>query len=73
MITPNKTIPFKESVIFKMLSILNEDFEEISLIDLYKKTKRKFLWIDEFIYSVDVLYVLGKVELDLELGKISKC
>lgn len=43
MITPSKTIPFKDSVIFKMISILEEDFEEIPLVDLYKKTKKKFL------------------------------
>ncbi|MFA0302211.1 MULTISPECIES: hypothetical protein [unclassified Vibrio] len=29
--------------------------------------------MDEFIYSIDVLYVLGKIELDLELGKVIKC
>ncbi|MFT4805716.1 MAG: hypothetical protein ACI9YE_002939 [Psychroserpens sp.] len=73
MITPSKTIPFKDSMIFKMTSILDEDFEEIQLVELYKKTKKKFIGIDEFIYSIDVLYILGKIDLNLELGKIKKC
>lgn len=73
MITPSKTISFKESVIFKMSFILDVDFDEITLVDLYKITKKKFLGTDEFIYSVDVLYILGKIEMDLDIGKIKKC
>ncbi len=73
MITPSKTILFKDSIIFKMTSILDEDFEDIPLVDLYKKTKKKFIGIDEFIYSIDALYILGKIDLDLELGKVRKC
>jgi hypothetical protein len=73
MITPNKAIPFKESIIFKMLSILDEDFEEMTVVELYNKTKNKFIEIDEFIYSIDTLYVLGKIELNLEQGIIKKC
>lgn len=73
MITPSKTIPFKDSMIFKMTSILDEDFDEIPLVDLYKKTKKKFIGIDEFIYSIDALYILGKIDMNLEIGKIKKC
>jgi hypothetical protein len=56
-----------------MTYILDLDFDEISLVDLYKITKKKFYGADEFIYSIDVLYVLGKIEIDLEIGKIRKC
>lgn len=73
MITPSKTISFKDSITFKMLHILDMQFEEISIGELYKKTKGKFLGLDEFIFSLDVLYVLGEIEVDLELGKINKC
>jgi len=73
MITPSKTISFKESVAFKMTYILDVDFDEISLIDLYKLTKKKFGGIEEFIYSIDALYVLGKIDMDLEIGKVKKC
>jgi hypothetical protein len=73
MITPNKAIPFKESLIFKMTSILDEDFDDVLLTELYRKTKSNFSGIDEFIYSLDVLYLLGKIELDIEFGKVKKC
>ncbi len=39
MITPSKTIPFKDSIVFKMTIILDDDFDEIPLIDLYNKKK----------------------------------
>lgn len=73
MITPGKTISFKESIVFKMMFILNENFEETSLVELYKKTKSMFLGLDEFIYALDALYVLGKIEMDVALGKVKKC
>jgi hypothetical protein len=73
MITPSKTIPFKDSVIFKMTYILDVEFEDASLAELYKNTKGKFLGLDEFIYAIDILYVLGKVDVNLDLGRIRKC
>lgn len=73
MITPNKAISFKNSIIFKMTYLLDEDFDQVLLTDLYKITKRKFEGIDEFIYSINTLYVLGKIDLDLQTGKINKC
>ncbi|ATY78316.1 ABC-three component system middle component 7 [Aeromonas veronii] len=73
MITPNKSIPLKDSIIFKMLSILEKNFETMTLIELYQNTKSEFIEIDEFIYSIDALYVLGKIELNIEQGIIKKC
>lgn len=73
MITPSKTIPFKDSIAFKMTYILDEEFEEIPVVELYKKTKRKFLGLNEYIYALDVLYVLGRIDIDIELGKVKKC
>ncbi|KYN87437.1 hypothetical protein ATY36_03475 [Vibrio cidicii] len=73
MITPSKTISFKDSITFKMLYILDMQFEEIPIGELYKNTKRKFIGLDEFIFSLDVLYILGEIDVDLDLGKIKKC
>lgn len=73
MITPSKTISFKDSVVFKMMYILDEQFDEISVVELYKNTKRKFLGLNEFIYALDVLYVLGIIDMDSELGKVKRC
>ncbi|WP_299492355.1 ABC-three component system middle component 7 [uncultured Shewanella sp.] len=73
MITPSKTIPLKESIIFKMTYILDVEFEETSLSEIYKKTKAKFIDLEEFIYAIDILFVLGKIEVNLDLGKVKKC
>lgn len=67
MIYPNKTIALKDSIIYKMIVILETQVNsEISLLDLYSKTKNNFTNIDEFIYSLDVLYILNKIEVDFK-------
>lgn len=72
MILPNKSIPLKKAVIYKMLVILDLDFDEITIADLYSKTKSKFTSMDEFVYSIDVLHVLDKIMID-EFGLVKKC
>ncbi|PTP93877.1 ABC-three component system middle component 7 [Vibrio splendidus] len=69
MILPNKSLPFKKTIVFKMVYILEADFDEITVSDLYKKTKSKFDNLDEFVCALDVLYVLDKVEIN-EIGII---
>nr|WP_299036318.1 ABC-three component system middle component 7 [uncultured Tenacibaculum sp.] len=65
MIYPNKHITFEESIIFKMISILENSSEyEVDIHELFKRTKKKFKNADEFIYSLDVLYVLDMIEVD---------
>ena len=73
MITPNKTTPFKESITYKMTYILDENFEQLALIDIYKNTKNKFDDIAEFILAIDVLYILDKIDIDKNTGNIIKC
>ncbi len=71
MIYPNKNIQFEESIIFKMLHILEFNFQgPISVVDLYTHLKSKFDNIDEFIYSLDILYVMDIIELDFEKNTI---
>ncbi|WP_313652950.1 ABC-three component system middle component 7 [Pantoea sp.] len=72
MIVPNKSIPLKNSIIYKMLVVLEEKFDVIDLIDLYDRVSVSFSNLDEFVYSLDVLYILGKIEL-IEGRRIKKC
>ncbi|HAU5564065.1 TPA: hypothetical protein JD264_09675 [Serratia fonticola] len=72
MIVPSKTIPLKDSIIFIMLVVLEEDFNIIDLVDLYDKVSGSFSNLDEFVYSLDVLFILDKIEL-IEGGRIKKC
>ena len=67
MIYPNKNIRFEESIIYKMISVLEEgEKSTINIHDLYNKTKTKFNNTDEFIISLDVLYALDMRNVDFE-------
>lgn len=67
MIYPNKHIAVEDSIIYKMLAILEaQEGYEMNIHDLYSKTKKKFNNADEFILSLDVLYVLDMIEVEFE-------
>ncbi|WP_085523866.1 ABC-three component system middle component 7 [Tuberibacillus sp. Marseille-P3662] len=71
MLVPNKAMSFKESVIGKVPIILNliKD-EDLSIHELFIKTQGHFEAIDEFIYSLDVLYLLNSIEVDFNKGVV---
>lgn len=72
MIYPNKHIKIEESIIYKMTALLEDDnIKVIGIIELYNKTKHKFSNIDEFIYSLDVLYLLDIINIDFDLELIT--
>jgi hypothetical protein len=71
MIYPNKHIRIEDSIIFKMIAILEvQNDSEMNIHDLYSKIKNKFSNTDEFILSLDVLYVLDMIEVDFNTETI---
>lgn len=71
MIYPNKNIRFEESIIYKMISILEQrERLTINIHELYNETKTRFNNTDEFIISLDVLYVLDMINVDFEKENI---
>ena len=71
MLYPNKHTQFEESIIFKMLHVLDfNSSNDINIIELYSKIKHKYNNIDEFIYSLDFLYVLDVIEIDFNTETI---
>jgi hypothetical protein len=71
MIYPNKNIRIEDSIIYKMIAILEVQNEsEMNIHDLYSKIKNKFSNTDEFILSLDVLYVLDMIEVDINTETI---
>ncbi|HCD1094141.1 ABC-three component system middle component 7 [Providencia rettgeri] len=73
MITPSKSISIEDSILYKMIIILETEFKEIKITDLYKKTSSKFSSLDEFVYSLDFLFILDKLILNPENGTVIKC
>lgn len=71
MIYPNKNIRFEESIIYKMIFILEQrEKSTINIHELYNETKEKFKSTDEFIISLDVLYALDMINVDFETENI---
>jgi len=73
MIVPNKITRFNESIIGKMvfiLKVLQERDNPIELEILYRETQEYFEEIDEFIVSLDVLYILNTIEVDFDKGVV---
>lgn len=66
MIYPNKHLRFEESILFKSLAILEASDESVGIHDLFGMTKNKFDNPDEFVYALDVLFILGMIEIDFE-------
>ena len=69
MIVPSKFTPFDKTVLAK-IGYLLIDVDEISLKDLYKQKINRFSDISEFIITIDVLYTLGKIELNMKTGMV---
>ncbi|MGP0578528.1 MULTISPECIES: ABC-three component system middle component 7 [Paenibacillus] len=72
MIIPNKVINYNDSIINKMLVLLTElSQSNFQIKELYFSTQNSFEEIDEFIYSLDVLYILNAIDVDFDKGVIS--
>jgi hypothetical protein len=69
MIYPNKLVRFNQSIVGKMLFVLDKlDSKNVNIQELYATTAEYFEDISEFLYSLDVLYLLDMIEYDPEKG-----
>ena len=64
MITPNKAVSIEESALGMTPAILRRGPEPIDLLSLYEVVHSEFDSIDQFLLALDVLYVIGSVDLD---------
>lgn len=72
MIVPNKVISFSESVIGKMPIILEYlSKQDMTVKELFFTTQDYFEEIDEFIYSLDVLFLLNAIKVDFDKGVVT--
>ncbi|WP_282035201.1 ABC-three component system middle component 7 [Metabacillus indicus] len=72
MIVPNKVIRFSESIIGKMTIILELiSKQEMTIKELFFTTQDYFEEIDEFIYSLDVLFLLDAINVDFAKGVVT--
>lgn len=64
---PNKITSLNESVIGKGVIILNIiSKQDLSIVDLYTKTKKTFPLFSDFIDTLDYLFAVNKIEMSKE-------
>ena len=69
---PSKIINYDESIIGKFSFILDEiSNKEINIYELFDKLKKKFNNVEEYLVTLEVLYLLNKIEI-LEDSEVIK-
>lgn len=70
MITPNKFIALDASILGKLDIILSEHPDQVGIRDLYREVAHRFDSADEFLLAIDVLFILGRIDLDFRTASI---
>lgn len=73
MIVPTKFTSLDESILGKSPAILMAFEKFVSIHDLYKLVEQDFEDAGEFLYAIDILYVLGSIQFDSKTGVVGKC
>ena len=64
MITPNKIVSLESSALGLTDIILDYGPGSIEVQHLYQKVENKFESIDQFLLTLDLLFVLGRIDVD---------
>lgn len=70
MLVPTKFTTLEESTIFKMRAILEYKQDGETIPDLLARTLGGFQDASEFLLAVDILYVLGALDVEASTGVI---
>lgn len=71
MITPNKFIPFQQSVLAKLYVVMEHRPGPISVKDLFDRVHNRFESLDQFILTLDVLFLLGRIDINFKSGIVT--
>lgn len=70
MIFPNKLKTYEESILSKLPIVLNIILEgKRDILEIYKLCENHFNEVQEYIYVLDILYILNKIKY-VEGGRI---
>ena len=64
MIAPNKILSLDESALGRVAIIMAEGPRAADLLTLYRNVASRFESLDQFLFALDVLFVLGRVNID---------
>ena len=71
MITPNKVITLRESALGRAPVVLGANASQANVASLYKEVRQEFESIDQFLLTIDMLYILGRIDVDLSTGALT--
>ena len=70
MLVPSKFTRLEESTLFRMKSIVSGRSNGETVQDVYHRTRNVFHDASEFLHALDILFVLGIVNVDADSGVI---
>lgn len=68
---PNKVVSIKKSILWKLPDIVECLRNNDNLIEAYHSAEKKIEDINEFLFSIDILYLLDMIEIDNTKGNYS--
>ena len=70
MITPNKVVPLSASVLGLLTHVLKAGPAPTQLADLFQQVGDKFESIDQFLLTLDVLFLLDRLTVNFSTERI---
>ena len=70
MITPNKVVSIEKSALGLVGVILDQGPDPLELVNLYQIVSKQFESIDQFLLAIDLLYVLGRIDVNFQTRTI---
>lgn len=65
---PNKVVSIKKSILWKLPDVVESIKNNTNLVEAYHSIEKKLEDINEFLFCVDILYLLDMIEIDDEKG-----
>ena len=72
MITPNKVVSVEKSAL-GLAPVVLEHVDALfdgTVSELFERVSKKFDSVDQFLLTMDLLYVLGRIEVDFSTGRV---
>ena len=65
MITPNKVLSLDESALGRLAVIMRQSEKSTDLVVLYRAVADQFESVDQFLFALDILFVVGRIDVNL--------
>lgn len=65
---PSKVVNIKKSILWTLPEIVEVLKKNNNLLEAYQELEKKLNDINEFMLSIDILYILDRIEINDEMG-----